>query len=46
MDPITDENKSYGQLGEEAMSPDCHSYDYMDETDLTTAATEIPKNSQ
>ena len=42
MDPITDENEAYGQMGEEAMSPDNHSYDYMDETDLTIAATQNP----
>ncbi len=40
-DPTTDENEAYGQLGE-ATSPDNHSYDYMDETDMTIAATQNP----
>ncbi len=42
MDPMTDENEAYGQLGEEARSPDYHSFGYMDETDLTIAATQTP----
>ncbi len=42
MDPITDKNEVYGQLGEDATSPDNHTYDYMDETDSTIAATQNP----
>ncbi len=42
MDPMTDENEAYGQLGEETTSPDNHTYDYMHERDLTTEATQNP----
>ncbi len=37
---MTGENEAYGQLGEETTSPDNHTYDYMDETDSTIAATQ------
>ena len=41
IDPTTDKNEAYGQL-REATLPDNHSYDYMDETDMTIAATQNP----
>ncbi len=40
LDPMTDDNEAYGQLGEETTSPDNHTYDYMHETDSTTEATQ------